>query len=146
MTLEGLYPSNTFEKKLLEHMTAGTSIPVEVIAQDLRPLLKRIEELESRPAPAVVEKHEIPVNVAPQIVERIIENTFDPSPIDQQLEAAAALIAALQTRNLALERQMQAVLQDQADSQRRHRESAALIEYILENGRSIKDQPIGVSQ
>lgn len=51
MTLDGLNPTNTFERKMLEYLTQGVPIPVTVqsTGPDLGPLVARIEALEARP-------------------------------------------------------------------------------------------------
>lgn len=71
MTLDELRPTNTFERKLLEYLTAGVPIPVKVdaVGPDLGPLVARIEALEQRPP--VVSSGDVQTEAIQAIVDAI---------------------------------------------------------------------------
>lgn len=143
--LDDLRPSNTFERKILEYLAAGGSLPVTVqhAAPDLSEVFNRLVALENRPVGQVavpVQSNAAPADLTPMLdaianvsermatIERVVvqegmslapAEPFDPAPLQEEIAALRSTISRKDEQLIGQERLLQAMAQVVDDLQQR---------------------------
>jgi hypothetical protein len=133
--LDDLRPSNTFERRLLQFLVEGGTIPVTVTheAPDLSEITARLAALEQRPVeqmPVLVQSSADPVDLSPILdaianlsermaaIEQVViqegfapvaSQSFDPGPLLSQIEALQSKLSTKDAQLIKQERVLQAM-------------------------------------